>query len=155
MRETTQIQFLLNQQNYGIDIMEVRSVEKYEKVSPVLGAPEFVKGVLNLRGELIPVYSVRRKFRLPDCNIDDETKLLIVKINEMSVALEVDKVIGIVNVSEKETEKRPQIFDRQDTDFVGKVADLNGNIIILLDLASLITEKEQKAMKDMLDRGKE
>jgi purine-binding chemotaxis protein CheW len=155
MAESTQIQFLIENQNYGIDIMNVRAVERCEDISPVLGAPEYIKGVKNLRGELIPVYSIRNKFYLPNRPVDENTKLIIVNLDNHSVAIEVDCVVGITVVKETKAEARPGILNAANTDFVGRVAELDGKIILLIDLPSLIPPDERKAMIDMLEKGKE
>ena len=155
MGETKQIHFLVNNQNYGIDIMDIRAVEKYDNVSPIIGAPSYVKGVLNLRGELIPVYSIRRKFNLPDRPVDDEMKLIIVNLPEMAVALEADSVVGILTVEEGRTSRRPKMFENTATRFLGQVSEVDGKIIIMIDLEALLPKEERKAMLDLLEQGKE
>ena len=155
MGETKQIHFLVNNQNYGIDIMDIRAVEKYDNVSPIIGAPSYVKGVLNLRGELIPVYSIRRKFNLPDRPVDDEMKLIIVNLPEMAVALEADSVVGILTVEESRASKRPRMLENTATSFIGQVSEVDGKIIIMIDLEALLPKEERKAMLDLLEQGKE
>ncbi|MDD5948385.1 MAG: chemotaxis protein CheW [Lachnospiraceae bacterium] len=155
MTDSTQIGFLIENQNYGIGIMDVRAVEKWENISPVLGAPDYIKGVLNLRGELIPVYSIRRKFCLPEREVDEATKLIIVNLPEMPVAIEVDSVVGIINVSEEKKTDRPRMLNTISTEFVGHVAEVNGKIILLIDLQHLIPQEERQTMVDMLETGKE
>lgn len=155
MADSTQIGFQIENQNYGISIMDVRAVEKCENISSVLGAPDYIKGVLNLRGELIPVYSIRRKFCLPDRKVNDATKLIIVNLGDMPVAIEVDSVIGIITVAEEKTANRPRIISAANTEFVGHVAEVDGRIILLIDLQHLIPDEERQAMVDMLETGKE
>lgn len=155
MAETTQITFTIENQLYGIEIMDVRAVEKPEGISPVLGAPGFIKGVLNLRGELIPVYSMRSKFGLPVRPIDDETKLIIVNLDAFSVAIEVDEVGGIARILDTKASDRPMMLNSATTQFVGHVAELDGKIILLVDLKYLMPEDERQAMAEMLELGKE
>lgn len=156
MAESSQISFMIDNQNYGIDIMSVRAIERCDNISPVIGAPNFIKGVLNLRGELIPVYSIRSKFALPDKPYDNNTMLILVKLEELSVAIIVDSVVGIINVMEKQVRSRPEILSDVSTDFVGHVAELdNKKIILLISLPHLIPAAERKAMIDMLETGKE
>ena len=155
MGETKQIHFLVNNQNYGIDIMDIRAVENYDNVSPIMGAPSYVKGVLNLRGELIPVYSIRRKFNLPDKPIAEETKLIIVNLEEMAVALEADSVVGILTIEENRASRRPGMLHGSATSFIGHVSEVDGKIIIMIDLEALLPQEERKAMLDLLEQGKE
>ena len=155
MGETKQIHFVINNQNYAVDILSVRAIEKYENVSSVMGAPRYMKGVLNLRGEIIPVYSIRRKFQLPDIAENNETKLIIVNLEHMSVALEADSVVGIITMIEENASKRPKILEGTATGFMGHVAEVDGKIIIVLDLDALIPMTERKQMLDILEQGKE
>lgn len=155
MAETTQITFTIENQLYGIEIMDVRAVEKPEGISPVIGAPGFIKGVLHLRGEFIPVYSIRNKFGLPARPVDDETKLIVVNLETFSVAIEVDEVGGIAKIEDTEANNRPAMLNSVTTQFVGHVAELNGKIILLIDLNHLMPEEERQAMLEMLELGKE
>jgi purine-binding chemotaxis protein CheW len=87
--------------------------------------------------------------------VDENTKLIIVNLDNHSVAIEVDCVVGITVVKETKAEARPGILNAANTDFVGRVAELDGKIILLIDLPSLIPPDERKAMIDMLEKGKE
>ena len=136
--------------------MSVRAIERCNNISPVIGAPGFIKGVLNLRGELIPVYSIRNKFALPDKPLDENSMLILVNLEELSVAIMVDSVVGIINVMEKQVKSRPEILSDVNTDFVGHVAELDDKrIILLISLPHLIPAVERQAMIDMLETGKE
>lgn len=156
MAESSQISFMIENQNYGIDIMRVRAIERCDNISPVIGAPGYIKGVLNLRGELIPVYSIRNKFALPDKPLDASSMLILVNLDELSVAIMVDSVIGIINVMEKQVKPRPGMLSDVNTEFVGHVAELDDKkIILLISLSHLIPPVERQAMIDMLETGKE
>lgn len=156
MAESSQISFMIENQNYGIDIMRVRAIERCDNISPVIGAPGYIKGVLNLRGELIPVYSIRNKFALPDKPLDASSMLILVNLEELSVAIMVDSVIGIINVMEKQVKPRPGMLSDVNTEFVGHVAELDDKkIILLISLSHLIPPVERQAMIDMLETGKE
>ncbi|MCR4716990.1 MAG: chemotaxis protein CheW [Lachnospiraceae bacterium] len=154
MAEITQVTFLLNNQKYGIDILNVRAIEKCDGITSVLGAPDFIEGVVNIRGEMIPVYSISRKFSLVTKPLDEESRLVIVNLPELPVAILVDSVEGIVTVSESHTTTRPKMMEQTATSFVGRVVELDKKIMLLLDMDSLIPQAERKAMIDMLTKGK-
>ncbi len=154
MAEVAHISFTIDNHSYGLDIMNVRAVENYANISSVIGAPAYVKGVLSLRGELIPVYSIRNKFSLPNRKPDSNTKLIVVNLNELSVAMEVDAVEGIINVPMEQTTAKPGVLNSGNTDFVGHVAEINGKVILLLDLGCLITEEERSIMLEMIKKDK-
>jgi purine-binding chemotaxis protein CheW len=154
MAQITLIKFGLNNQKYGIDILHVRAIEKCEGISSVLGAPDYIEGAVNIRGEMIPVYSISRKFSLVNKPIDDDTRLIIVNLPELPVAVLVDSVDGIVNVTESHQADRPKIMQQEATGFVGRVIEVDKKIMLLIDIDSLIPENERKAMLDMLTKGK-
>ncbi len=151
MATKTQISFMIEGQNYGLDIMNVRAIEKCENISPVIGAPSYIKGVLNLRGELIPVYSIRNKFALPERPYDEASKLIIVMLDQLPVAIEVDSVVGIINIEETKITERPNVLSNTSTSFIGHVAELDDKkIIVLISLKHLVTDEERQLMLDML-----
>lgn len=151
MATKTQISFMIEGQNYGLDIMSVRAIEKCENISPVIGAPSYIKGVLNLRGELIPVYSIRNKFALPERPYDEASKLIIVMLDQLPVAIEVDSVVGIINIEETKITERPNVLNNSSTSFIGHVAELDDKkIIVLISLKHLVTDEERQLMLDML-----
>mgnify|MGYP004532984545 CR=1 FL=1 len=151
MATKTQISFMIEGQNYGLDIMSVRAIEKCENISPVIGAPSYIKGVLNLRGELIPVYSIRNKFALPERPYDEVSKLIIVMLDQLPVAIEVDSVVGIINIEETKITERPNVLNNSSTGFIGHVAELDDKkIIVLISLKHLVTDEERQLMLDML-----
>ena len=154
MAQITLITFGLNSQKYGIDILHVRAIEKCEGISSVLGAPDYIEGAVNIRGEMIPVYSISRKFSLSSKPVDADSRLIIVNLPELPVAILVDSVEGIVNVTEKHQADRPKIMQQEATGFVGRVIEVDKKIMLLIDIDSLIPEKERKAMLDMLTKGK-
>ncbi len=155
MAEITQVTFILNNQRYGIEILNVRAIERCEGISPVLGAPDYIEGVVNIRGEMIPVYSISRKFSLATRPIDSESRLVIVNLPELPVAILVDGIEGIVNVTESHTAERPKLMEVSATNFVGRVVEVDKKIMLLLDMNSLIPKEERKAMIDMLTKGKQ
>ncbi len=155
MAQITLVRFGLSNQEYGIDILHVRAIEKCEGISSVLGAPDYIEGAVNIRGEMIPVYSISRKFSLVSKPVDDESRLIVVNLPELPVAILVDSVEGIVNVTEQHQTDRPKIMQQEATGFVGRVIEVEKKIMLLIDIDSLIPEVERKVMLDMLTKGKD
>lgn len=152
--ESQQISFEIRGQLYSLDINQVLAVEQAAGISPVLGAPDYIEGVITLRGDVIPVYSVVNKFHLGG-EYPADSRLLLVKLGEMTVAVHVDSVIGIINVPEEHITGRPKMISASGTDFVGHVEEVDGKILLVLELDRLIPKEERQEMQDLLDAGEE
>ncbi|WP_054738654.1 chemotaxis protein CheW [Cellulosilyticum ruminicola] len=137
---TQYIVFRLDEQSYGIDIQNVQTIERMKAVMRVPKAPYCVKGVMNLRGEIIPVVSLRDQFGLEKIDYTDKTRIIIVKIEDAMVGIIVDEVKEVIEIEETEVENVQNIQGKIKTSHilgVGKVVD---NIVTLLNLPNIIEE---------------
>ncbi len=142
--------FRLGEQEYGVDINLVSAIEKYEQIVPVPNSVAFIKGIINLRGEVIPVYDLRKKFNMPDYQgNNDNRNLIVVKLPEVMVALEVDGVSEIHDFSPQDIVKMPTIVMNENTKFMERVANENGRLIVLMDINYLLSEKEMEDVKKL------
>jgi purine-binding chemotaxis protein CheW len=151
MNETKQVIFKLEDEEYGLDIMNVNAIEKHTNVVRVPNASKFIQGIINLRGDVIPVYSLRTKFGLPQKKASDETKLIITKSNNMLIAFEVDSVAEILEIDNKNITIAPSIVKTIDTAYIDKVANLDGRMIILLDLGGILSDNEKESIEKMIE----
>lgn len=140
--------FKLGEQEYGVDINLVSGIEKYTQIVPVPNSVAFIKGIINLRGEVIPVYDLRKKFNMP-ANVEntEEKSLIIVKIKEVMVALEVDAVSEIHDLTN--IVEMPKIVINEETRFFERVANEQGRLIVLIDVQHLLTAKEMADVKKL------
>lgn len=137
---TQYIVFKLGEQSYGIDIQDVQIIEKMKAVMRVPKAPYCVKGVMNLRGEIIPVVSLRDQFGLEKVDYTDKTRIIIVKLEDAMVGIIVDEVKEVIEIEETQVENVQNIQGKIKTSHilgVGKVVD---NIVTLLNLPNIIEE---------------
>lgn len=137
---TQYIVFRLDEQSYGIDIQNIQTIEKITAVMRVPKAPYCVKGVMNLRGEIIPVVSLRDQFGLEKIDYTDKARIIIVKIEEAMVGIIVDEVKEVIEIEEAQVENVQNIQGKIKTSHilgVGKVVD---NIVTLLNLPNIIEE---------------
>lgn len=140
--------FKLGEQEYGVDINLVNAIEKYQQIVPVPNSVTFIKGIINLRGEVIPVYDLRKKFNMPDYEGNsDDRKLIVVKLPEVMVALEVDGVSEIHDFAPEDIVKMPEIVMNENTRFMERVANVNGRLIVLMDVNYLLSAKEMADVK--------
>jgi len=139
--------FQLNEEDYGLDISEVNTVEKDVKLVKMENSPKNIKGKINLRGEDIPVLSLRRKFNFPDKEADNETRYLITNINGKNIALEVDQVKGIQDIDQSDVYEVPQVVKSNNTSYLKSIAKIDGDLILLLDNSKLLDTEEVQVLE--------
>lgn len=152
MQQVKCVIFSLNQEEYGFDIMAVNGIEPEVDIKEVPNAPSNILGIINLRDEVIPVYSLRKKFNLPDTSVNNNvSKLIITKSKGISMAYEVDKVIGVFELPDKDINDVPGVLKTKGTSYMKKIAKKDGNLIILLDQDKIIDEQEYELINDIKD----
>lgn len=135
--------FRLGDEEYGIDISKITTIiEKDMSIARVPKLPPFLKGVINLRGEIIPVISLRLKFDLSEDVFDTETRIIIVKMDEISAGLIVDSVAEVIELDEESTESIANIAGDLSVDYITGVGKAGDRIITLLNLEHLVSLKE-------------
>lgn len=142
--------FKLGNEEYGVDINLVSAIEKYQQIVPVPNSVAFIKGIINLRGEVVPVYDLRRKFNMPAFEGSNEMrKLIVVKLEDVLVALEVDEVSEIHDFGAQDIVNMPKIVMNNATKFMDRVANVNGRLIVLMDINHLLSEQEIADVKKL------
>lgn len=149
MMATKQAVFRLGEEEYGLDIMDVNTVEKYISIEKASNLPKNVKGILRLRGDVIPVYSLRSKFGLEEKEPDHDTRLIITNSNGTPIAYEVDQMRGIENIDQEQLYEVPSIVKNKATSYMKQVTNLNGRLIVLMDHNGILADEEQEALKSL------
>lgn len=134
------IVFKLSEQLYGIDIQNVQIIEKMKSIMRVPKVPAYIKGVMNLRGEIIPVVSLRQQFELDPAEASDKTRIIIIKLDEAMVGIIVDEVKEVVEIEESQVEAVQNIQGKMKTSHILGVGKSDENIITLLNLTNIIDE---------------
>jgi purine-binding chemotaxis protein CheW len=133
----------LGKDEYGVDIKKVTTIiEKDFVVARVPKMPNYVDGVINLRGEIVPIISLRLRFGLPKIEDNEETRIIITKIEDVVIGFVVDGVAEVVNLSENDIESIANIKDTEKDDYLKAVGKIGNRIITLLDLKKLIKYSE-------------
>jgi len=138
--------FRLDDEEYGLDIMNVYGIEKDQEVVKIPNTPEYIEGIINLRGEILPVYNLRKKFNLEDKQSSNEAKIIVTQANNMQVGFVVDSVAEILHIEDEVIEKAPKIITGVDRKYIKSVAKLENRMIIILDIDLVLNEEEQKNM---------
>lgn len=140
--------FHLANEDYGIEIRYVTEIIGIQKITEVPDMPDFVRGVINLRGKVIPVMDVRTRFHLPPREYDDRTCIIVVNINEMAVGLVVDKVNEVADIPESQIEPAPRSA-RGNGRYIKGMGKIGEEVKILLDVSRLLGESELGQMDDV------
>lgn len=130
--------FRLGKEEYGLDIQRVTTIEKIMTITRVPKTPECIKGVINLRGEIIPVMDIRIKFNLPVAEETDDTRIIIVKTEDIAVGVIVDSVAEVLNLTEDSIEGITNFSSVMDVDYIYGVGKSDGRIVTLLYVDKLI-----------------
>ncbi|NLP46380.1 MAG: chemotaxis protein CheW [Epulopiscium sp.] len=145
-----QVIFNLDQEEYGLDIMKVHGIEKYQPIVKIPNTPNYIEGIINLRGDIHPIYNLRKRFNLASKPVDDNTKIIIVNSNDMMVGFIVDSVTEIIQMEEEQIEAPPKLITGINRQYIDGVAKLEDRMVILLDIDLILSEEEQTGIKAVL-----
>lgn len=141
--------FLLGKEMYGVDINLVQSIEKDLNVVPVPNSQSYIKGIVNMRNEVIPVYSLARKFGKEQEATAEST--IIISSGGLKLALEVDEVLEINDIDESHIMPMPSMLVKADTQYLDRVANVEGKLILLLDVEKLLSDDEAEDVKKITE----
>ena len=143
--------FRVNQELYGIDVMQVKEVLRYVEITPVPGADYSVLGIINVRGNVVTVIDTRRLFHMSDVPYDDDTRIIVVELNDKEViGLVVDSVDEVINLPTNRVDRAPNLSgDESAKRFVQGVCYHNNILIILLDLTKMLFSITPMTDEDM------
>ena len=134
--------FELADEHYGVDIATVEGIIKMQEITVVPQAPSFVEGVTNLRGSVLPVIDLRKRFDLPVVEFTNHSRIVTVSINQLKVGMIVDGVSEVLMVAEEDIEPTPPMITTVDSAFITGIAKLEDMLIILLDLGKVLSVGE-------------
>jgi len=136
------VTFRLENELYGINVLQVQEVLRYTEIVPVPGAPDFVLGIINLRGNVVTVIDTRKCFGLAPHEPDDATRIVIIESGKQVAGLLVDSVAEVVNISSSEVESAPEVGSTEAAKYIQGIANHNKEILILVDVNKLLTPAE-------------
>ena len=142
--------FFLEEEEYGIGILKVKEIIGMMPITSVPRTPEFVKGVINLRGKVIPVMDLRLKFSMGEIPYTDRTCIIVVEIDSQDatvlIGIVVDAVSEVLNITGDEIEDAPTFGSKLDTDYILGMAKMEGGVKILLDIDKVLSANEIEAL---------
>ncbi|HVK93402.1 MAG TPA: chemotaxis protein CheW [Noviherbaspirillum sp.] len=134
--------FTLGKEEYGIDILKVQEIRGYETVTRIANAPDFIKGVVNLRGIIVPIVDMRIKFHLGEPTYDQFTVVIILNISGRVVGMVVDSVSDVITLSPEQIKPAPEMGTALNTDYLIGLGTVDQRMLILVDIDRLMSSSE-------------
>ena len=141
------VSFKVGDEEFGLDILTVQEIIRNQELTRVPKLPAFIRGVINLRGTVIPVIGLRRLLKLEDREEDKQTRIVVVEVGGTVIGFIVDSVSEVLRIPTSTVEPPPRLAEVEN-DFVSGVGKLEGRLLLLLDLDRLICESERRACSD-------
>ncbi len=136
------VTFRLQEETYGINVMQVQEVLRYSEIAPVPGSPDYVLGIINLRGNVVTVIDTRSRFGLPPAEVSDNTRVVIIEAEKQVIGILVDSVAEVVYLKQSEIDNAPNVGTDESARFIQGVANRDGQLLILVDLNKLLNDEE-------------
>jgi len=130
--------FRLGDEIYGVNVMQIREVLRHSEITPVPGAPGYVLGIINLRGNVVTVIDTRKRFGLAPGNIDEQARIVIVEVDTQVVGMLVDSVADVTYLKQSEIETTPNIGNEETSKFIQGVCNKDEELLILIELERMI-----------------
>lgn len=140
------VTFRLDDETYGINVMQIQEVLRYSEIAPVPGAPHYVLGIINLRGNVVTVIDTRTRFGLAQSDVSDQTRIVVLELEGQVVGVLVDSVAEVVYLKESEIETAPNVGNDESARFIQGVCNKNGELIILVEFEKMLSEEEWAEM---------
>ncbi len=141
--------FDLGKEEYGIEILKVREIIGLMESTTVPQTPDYMKGVINLRGKVIPVIDLRLKFSMPEVEYTQETCIIVVDVDSVQAGIIVDSVSEVMDIKRDEIEEALNIGQGIDTNFINGLSEKNGKIIILLNIEKVLSFEELEMVEQL------
>lgn len=138
--------FSLGKEEYGIDILKVQEIRGYDTVTHIANAPEFIKGVINLRGVIVPIVDMRIKFRVGVPTYNEFTVVIIMNVLGRVIGMVVDGVSDVVALSPDQIKAAPEMGAAMDTAYITGLGTINDQMLILVDIEKLMSSEEMQVM---------
>jgi purine-binding chemotaxis protein CheW len=140
------VTFKVGGEEFGLDVFQVHEILCWQEPTPVPKAPAFVEGVLDVRGALVPVIDLRKRFEVPQLAYDDDTRIVLVDFQGERLGLVVDAVTEVLRAPETAVSPPPAFFKGLSAEFLRGIVRLEGRLVVLLDLEKILSSQERMAL---------
>ncbi|MBN6185808.1 chemotaxis protein CheW [Aneurinibacillus sp. BA2021] len=143
------IVFRLKDEEYGVEVNQVKSIERLEHITRVPRTPHFIKGVINMRGIVTPIVDLRRRFGIEEAEYNETTRVIIVAVDEIEVGLIVDSANDVIDIPINAIEPPPEVVGGIEAVYLRGVAKLDKRLLILLNLDKVLNTEEIKQLENI------
>ncbi len=143
------VTFSIGEEEFGVNILKVQEIIRTMEIAKVPRAPEFVEGVINLRGKVIAIIDLRRRFGLVPKAHDKNTRIIVIEINNIIVGFVVDAVSEVLRIPASTVEPPPPVVAGVDSDYISGVGKLQDRLLIMLDLDKLLSSEDMDLLNNM------
>lgn len=144
---TQWVTFMLDKEKYGINVMQVREVIRNIEIAPVPGAPSYVLGIINLRGNVVTVIDTRARFGLPTLEINEESRIIIIENMAQTVGLLVDSIAEVADILQSQIELTPNVGNDESSKYIQGVHSRDGELLILVAVEKVLNDEEWAEME--------
>jgi purine-binding chemotaxis protein CheW len=143
------VTFNIGDEEFGVDILNVQEINRMVEVTKVPGSPEFVEGIINLRGKVIPIIDLRRRFGIQNRVTDKSTRIIVVELSKKVIGFIVDSVSEVLRINSSICEPPPNIVSNINTEYITAVGKLEDRLLILLDLEKVLSQSENLKLEEI------
>jgi purine-binding chemotaxis protein CheW len=144
------VTFFLSQEEFGVDILLVQEIIRPSPVTEVPNTPQFVEGVINLRGKVVPVIDLRKRLNIPATEVDKATRIIIIELEKRVTGFVVDSVSKVITVPAASVQSAPDmIMSGVESEYITGVSRIDDRLIILLDFSKILTAGEQRQLAEL------
>ncbi len=143
------VSFVVENEEFGVDILKVQEIIRTVDITRVPKSPGFVEGVINLRGKIVPVIDLRKRFGIEKKPYDNETRIVVVELPDKVVGFLVDRVKEVIRVEKSVIEPPPELATNANANYITGVAKLQDRLLILLDLEKVLSAQEQEHLAEI------
>ncbi len=147
--ENQYIVFTVEEQEFGVEIKKTKEIINMRELTDVPSSPDFVRGVINLRGEIVPIVDLHKRLHIKEKTDDSEGKIIVVEMDENLVGMQVSEVKGIIRLSSNNIGSAPELTQDIKQDYIEGVGKLEDKLLILLNLQKVLTRQEVAKLEDM------
>lgn len=140
------VTFNLGKEEFAVPILQIQEINRLVDITKVPRSPDFVEGVINLRGKVIPIIDLRKRFGLPQAELGKYARIVVVNMEGRMVGLIVDSVSEVLRLSEDAIEPAPPVVAGIDSEYIRGLGKLDGRLLIMLDLSKILTKEERKEL---------
>ena len=149
MAELQFVVFKLGKEEYGVNIMQVQEIGPYEQPVKVPNTPSFVEGVMNLRGKVIPVLSLKKRFNISGQELTENTRTIVINFGDKQIAFIVDDASEVLTLDAADIQETPEIIAGVERRYITGIGKQGNRLLIILDLSFLLDEREQMQIANM------